>query len=760
MKKQLILILFLLGNLTTSFSNNNTLTNKKTAFNDLIGTYQGFTLTEEGLDNANQIVVELTADFNLKITENFDGLFVEHINEKISPQSAGLIKTDDYAFDFKPASEESEFSIIRVLIHEEPVIPNSDFKVSFAMKGKEDSFFSVKKEGGNPKKPVKDINFSDIYEATSYTGKTQDNTFGDFKVEWFPSHKLGYLRFAHLRNVFKIERKNKYYIVTNETNQTDFKLKYYLYDNEIIKSIFLFGGKNLFDSSIADKYKYPKSFANDKENMLAIGSSIYDMIFDRFKVVEEDYTFTHNNKLNGKGMQIVFANNDVFVYSGGFKDGLFHGEGKITLKNGLNSGSFQDGERYGHFYISLLDGSQGSGEYVNGVQEGLWKVKQSNGATFDLIFQNGKKISTTATNKGVKNTQIAKHVEDADYQLKNSKRYVQEMVGIVNGCTNRTTMRSYQVCLRPLKRKIDLFTGTIVAADKELAKAIKETKRIGCAQSLQILKNAEKGLWEANGSFGDAYKAVTEVYHASTVSTLKAEFRKCKVALGKAAEAMDEYFYWINALTLETCYEYSSTDNSTLPSRKSSSKSSSSQSTSSSNNKTTSQNSTSVTSTTVIYPAFTGKYEGDNLLLLLGRKVDDPAVQKLLKNPKYKFERKDRSGSLREKIDYECYPYRFSLSFVNGVMTYISFEVKEWDNEHYFKKKLPLNIPLAKSTSAMKRMKDKWKHNDYGSSSNWTLEKYQLKFNVYGGGENDDIHIVNINGEDIKDWNSYYQQFQ
>ena len=330
------------------------------------------------------------------------------------------------------------------------------------------------------------------------------------------------------------------------------------------------------------------------------------------------------------------------------------------------------------------------------------------------------------------------------------------MVSIANGCSDITTMRSYQVCLRPLKVKIDLFSGTIVAADRELTKAIKEAKRVGCVQWLQVLKNAEDDLWEANGAFGKAYKAMTEVYHAKTVAKVEAEYRKCKAALHVAAKAMDEYFFWINSLALKTCYEYSATDKNTLPSRTSSQNKASKKSSTSglSKNKTTPKKSTSITSAPVNYPVFSGKYEGDNLLLLMGRKIDDPAVQKLLKNPSYKFERIDRSGSLRKKIDYECNPYRFSLSFVNGVLTYISFKVMEWDKDHYFKKKLPLNIPLAKPFSAMQGMKDKWN----GNSSNWTLVKYQLKFNVWG--ENDKICIVTINAEDVKDWNSYYQQFQ
>ena len=93
-------------------------------------------------------------------------------------------------------------------------------------------------------------------------------------------------------------------------------------------------------------------------------------------------------------------------------------------------------------------------------------------------------------------------------------------------------------------------------------------------------------------------------------------------------------------------------------------------------------------------------------------------------------------------------------------LTFISFKVQEWDKDHYFKKQLPLNIPLAKSTSAMQNMKDEWILDKFGDIFNWTLNKYQLKFEVMGGGPNKDIHIVNINAEEVKDWNSYYEQFK
>ena len=575
----------MLGNLTNSFPQQT----KKTAYDDLVGTYQGFTLTEAGLDNANQIVVELTADFKLKITENFDGLFVEHINEKLFPEAAGSITTGDYAFDFKPENKSSEFELIRVLLHKEPVIPNSDYKVSFLMKGKDQSIFTVIKEGGNPKTPVEDIKFSEIYKAELYTGKTKDDTFGDYKIEWYTSHDFGFLQYKHLKNVFRITKIERGYRVRNENKGViELDYAYDSYKRMTLKKIKK--GSRLFDKEKVKEYKKQGESQNSpKEFIQNICSSFYHLIDSRFKP-RGNYTLTHDNKLNGKGIQIFMEEVQPIVYSGGFQDGRFQGDGKFILTDRTDYGTFQNGTRHGHLYMEMLDGSRASGEYVKGVQEGLWKIKLPNGATFDKVFKNGKVESSTSTNTGAKNTQIAKHVNDAQYQLKSSGRYINEIVSMANGCNDRTTLRSYQVCLRPIKRKIDLFSTGIVAADRELTKAIKEAKRIGCVNTIQILKNAEDDLWEANGNFRKAYDAITEAYHATTVSKVKSEFSKSKSALKKAGKAFDEYNIWIAALVTETCYEYSSTDNSTLPSRtsgqrKSSSKSSSSHSTSSYNNK-------------------------------------------------------------------------------------------------------------------------------------------------------------------------------
>lgn len=521
-------------------------------------------------------------------------------------------------------------------------------------------------------------------------------------------------------------------------------------------------GNLLFDKEKVKKYKEQGDVQNNKEEfILNICSSFYYLIDSRFKP-RENYPLTHDNKLNGKGIQFFMEEGQPIVYAGGFQNGQFQGKGKFILVNRIDKGHFENGTRHGHIFMDMVDGSQASGQYVNGVQEGLWKIKLSNGATFEKVFKNEEIESSTPTNTGVKNTQIAKYVEDAQYQLKSSKRYINEIVDIANGCSDRTTLRSYQVCLRPLKRKIDLFTVGIVATDRELAKAIKEADRIGCTQALQILKNAEDDLWEANGKFGEAYKAVTETYHATTVSNVRAEFRKCKAALQKATKAMDEYYFWINSLTTQTCYEYSNTDNSTLPSRTSSkSKASSNNSSSSSSKKiTTSQESSTVTSGAVVYPAITSKYEGNNLLLLMGRKLDDPAVQRLFNDAAFQFKESTTAIPKGQRMFYATKD-NCSVTFKNGIIYELVLSQDYFDKNEYFKNKLPLDIPLAKPLGRMKSIKGDWKLTKYGSIHTYKLSKYKLYFKVSSDVDKDGlISKVQINAYDIKDWNSYYRQFQ
>lgn len=223
MKKQLILILFLLGNLTTSFSQF-----QKTAFDNLVGTYDDFTITKDGVENSNNVKVELTADFNVKITEDFDGLLVEHINQKVNPQVAGFDKDENYLFDFKPTSKQNEFNAVRITIYKEPIFPNTEFNMSIGYtKGEKEEYFlfGIKKDGGNPKQPNKNIDFSDIYQSVLYTNKIEKNTYGAFKVEWYPSHDIGYLRFKHLKNFFKITKIEHGYLLQNE-NQDNIELEY------------------------------------------------------------------------------------------------------------------------------------------------------------------------------------------------------------------------------------------------------------------------------------------------------------------------------------------------------------------------------------------------------------------------------------------------------------------------------------------------------------------------------------------------------
>ena len=597
-----------------------------------------------------------------------------------------------------------------------------------------------------------------------------------------------------MANTFKIIKTEKQYRVTCYDFKDEIEVEYIFPQYGKVKFVGIHKGEELLNNW-SGKSIEKKDIGNEKEFLEEVGLSFYEMIRYRFKV-KNNYTLTHDNKSNGKGLHLMFIESLPFIYSGDFKDETFHGKGLVTKTNGTSSGSFKNGQRHGHFYEDMEGDYKASGKYIDGIQDGIWKVQKFSGATFEMVFEKGRKVSTTATNKGIENEKVKKHVANAEFQLKSVDETLDNIVNIANNCATKSdnqddfTLRDYQYCIEPIANNLGFIQVAFVAADKELTKARREAKECRCENTLQILKNAQEDLQIANGHLGRAKKAFRSLHNVKTRSSSDSFFNTGNTAYKRGGEAYNEYKFWMATIDEEVlmqnkCYKYSTTDNSTLPS-KTSSENKATIKNSSSNfsqkkitppKKTTSQNKTAtksssptrstptkktnpVASTPVVYPTFTGKYEGNNLLLLMGRKIDDPAVQKLLNDPSYEFERKDNSGNNIEKIDYDCFPYRFSLTFINGRMTYIFFEIKEWDKDHYFKKKLPLNIPLAKSMSAMKRMKDKWEHNIYGGSPNWKLKKYQLRFDVWGGGANNDINMVNINAEDIKDWNSYYRQFQ
>ena len=77
-------------------------------------------------------------------------------------------------------------------------------------------------------------------------------------------------------------------------------------------------------------------------------------------------------------------------YKGGFKNGLFNGQGVITWSNGDQyEGEFKDGLMHGHGVSKLPDGSVYTGEYVRGLESGHGKLKTLLGEEYKGGFKNG-----------------------------------------------------------------------------------------------------------------------------------------------------------------------------------------------------------------------------------------------------------------------------------------------------------------------------------------------------------------------------------
>jgi hypothetical protein len=176
---------------------------------------------------------------------------------------------------------------------------------------------------------------------------------------------------------------------------------------------------------------------------------------------------------------------------------------------------------------------------------------------------------------------------------------------------------------------------------------------------------------------------------------------------------------------------------------------------------TQSQTSTQTSSSLpVSYPAFTGAYAGDNLLLLFGRKLDDPAVQEFLNDASLGFKEQTVNPKPGQKTFYAS-DLRTGMVFKDGILFRMSFSSSlSYKPENHFKEELPLSIPLTQSSAGMKSMPDTWNHMNLGGTEQWTLKKYGLSFKVKGNPEKKIVTTIEIEARDVKDWNGYYGQFE
>ncbi len=88
------------------------------------------------------------------------------------------------------------------------------------------------------------------------------------------------------------------------------------------------------------------------------------------------------------------ANNqlpDSAVYEGDYKDGKFHGDGKLTWRNGdVYIGEFENGLMHGDGTLSTATGDSYEGEYVDGLWEGQGHVRYKAGGEYKGEFKAGE----------------------------------------------------------------------------------------------------------------------------------------------------------------------------------------------------------------------------------------------------------------------------------------------------------------------------------------------------------------------------------
>ncbi len=81
---------------------------------------------------------------------------------------------------------------------------------------------------------------------------------------------------------------------------------------------------------------------------------------------------------------------DGSVYEGEYKNGMFHGDGKLIWSNGdVYTGEFKDGLKHGKGKDQLAAGSVYEGEYVKGYWAGQGELKYKNGDSYKGDFKQG-----------------------------------------------------------------------------------------------------------------------------------------------------------------------------------------------------------------------------------------------------------------------------------------------------------------------------------------------------------------------------------
>lgn len=148
-------------------------------------------------------------------------------------------------------------------------------------------------------------------------------------------------------------------------------------------------------------------------------------------------------------------------------------------------------------------------------------------------------------------------------------------------------------------------------------------------------------------------------------------------------------------------------------------------------------------------PSYSGSYEGDDLLKLLGRDVEDKAIKKLIslydlkRNKNCSYEEVCRFNSMEG----------ISLFFRKRKLTAIFLQHSSQGNGQ-FSKKAPLVIPLAKPHSLMDSFGKDWEQK---GERYWKKTINNIEFKVRSEAELDIVNSISISADDNMDWVAYHK---
>ena len=148
-------------------------------------------------------------------------------------------------------------------------------------------------------------------------------------------------------------------------------------------------------------------------------------------------------------------------------------------------------------------------------------------------------------------------------------------------------------------------------------------------------------------------------------------------------------------------------------------------------------------------PSYSGSYEGDDLLKLLGRDVEDKAIKKLISL--YDLKR-GKNCSYEESCLFDS---RTGISIYFNKRKLIGFSLN-YSSNGKFSKKTPLAIPLGKPRSLMDSFGKDWERK---GDRYWKKTINNLGFAIRSYTEGDIVNAINIRADKNMDWVAYHKNF-